>query len=100
VDVRQIDPRIDQRWESPPIHEYRVIFWRTSGTGWAADENDISGAADVHQVIQWADAQAAERGGTYTLYAKLDQGDQHGLVWLAGVDPTVGSGPNYSPQHP
>ena len=98
--MKQIGPRTDQRWESQPVHEYRVVFWRIAGSGWAADENDISGADDVHQVIQWADAQAVERGGTYTLYVKLDRGDQHGLVWLAGVDPTVASRPNYSRQHP
>jgi hypothetical protein len=61
----------------------------------------VSGAEDVHEVIEWAEAEAVARGATYTLYAKVDNGaNDRGLVWLAGVDPTVWSAPNFSRNHP
>jgi hypothetical protein len=104
MDVQGIDPRHDPRWETEPSRDYRVIFWTTSrapeGTaqeqvGWSADENDVSGAQDVHEVIHWAEREARERGAVYTLYAKVDRGDEHGLVWLAGLDPTISTGDNF-----
>lgn len=96
MDVQPVDPRSDPRWESPPTHDYRVVFWRRG----RAYENNISEADDVHQVIKWADAEAEAGGGTYTLFARIDRGEDRGLVWLAGVDPTVHSRPNFSRPHP
>ena len=37
---------------------------------------------------------------TFPLFAKIDRGEDRGLVWLAGVDPTVHSRPNFSRPHP
>jgi hypothetical protein len=96
VEDRGIDARTDRRWESPPTRDYRVVFWR----GGSADERDLSDAEDVHDVIRWADGEAATRGATYTLFAKVDRGDDPGLVWLAGVDPTVWSRPNFNRPRP
>jgi hypothetical protein len=96
MDIRPIDPRKDIRPEYGPIHEYRVVFWR----GGSANENDISGADDVHRVIEWADAEATARRCTYTLFAKFDHGDSQGMLWLAGINPTVHSGRNFARHHP
>jgi hypothetical protein len=97
VDIQPIDPRTDSRWETAPIHNYRVIFW---GKG-AAYEFDIADAADVHEVIGWAEQEARTRGSTYTLFARVDRGEtDRGLIWLAGVDPTVWSSPNFEREHP
>ena len=96
MDVRPIDPRTDPRPEYGPVHEYRVVFWQRG----SAYENDLAGAEDVHEVIEWADAEASARGCTYTLFAKFDHGSSRGIVWLAGIDPTVHSTPNFGREHP
>jgi hypothetical protein len=67
---------------------------------WAAKENDVIGAEDVHRVIEWAEDEARRRASTYTLFAKVDHGESRGLVWLAGFDPTAHSRPNFKRQHP
>ena len=84
MDIAPIDPR-DQNWEdvSP---RYRVYFFE----GTASDEFEITGAPDVGAVLRWADAD--EAGRPYVLYARVDDGDDLGLLRLAGFDPTdVGS---------
>ena len=86
-----MDPRTDAEWEAGPIHAYRVIFWPRPAL---SDEYDLLNADDVHAAIEWANAEANERGCTYTLYAKVTAG-RPGLVWLAGIDPTVHSSPNF-----
>jgi hypothetical protein len=35
-----------------------------------------------------------------TLFAKFDHGPDRGIVWLAGIDPTVHSRPNFAQHHP
>jgi len=97
VDVQPIDPRTDPRWETHPVHDYRVIFWKKG----AAYEFDVLGVADVHEAIEWAEQEASARGSTYTLFALVERGEaDRGLVWLAGVDPTVWSRPNFEREHP
>jgi hypothetical protein len=97
-----------------PIHDFYVIFWRqprlpdsdlAAGAAqeqvmWAASEHCISEAEDVHAVIVWAEEEAHRRRAAYTLYAVAAIGDEEGLVWLAGIDPTRWSGPNFERRHP
>jgi hypothetical protein len=97
VDIQPIDPRTGPRWETHPVHDYRVIFWKKG----ASYEFDVLGVADVHEAIEWAEQEAGARGSTYTLFALVERGEaDRGLVWLAGVDPTVWSGPNFEREHP
>jgi hypothetical protein len=111
MEIRPIDPRSDRRWETGPTHDYRVVFWRQPAAAgrpdippervmWSAYEHDVLGAADVIDVIEWADQEARSRECMYTLHAKVDSGERPGLVWLAGVDPTVWSSPNFELQRP
>ncbi len=60
---------------------------------WAAAEHCVREAGDVHEVIVWADEEARRRSAIYTLYAVVAIGEEEGLVWLGGVDPTRGYGP-------
>jgi hypothetical protein len=61
-----IDPRTGPCPEYGPIHEYRVVFCQRG----RANENDTSGADDVHQVIEWADAGPANARGPGRIAAK------------------------------
>jgi hypothetical protein len=83
-----IDPRDEQWAKDHP--SYRVYFWRKIAPGpdgaWGSDEWQIEDAADVHEVIAWAEEHA--EGRTYVLYAVVDDPDGPGLVRLAGTDPT------------
>jgi hypothetical protein len=97
-----------------PMHDFYVVFWRQPSIReselaagatqeqimWAASEYCVSKAEDVHQVIAWADEEARRRSAMYTLYAQVGIGEREGLVWLAGVDPTVHSRPNFERRHP
>src|SRR6266568_5079217 len=68
---------------------------------WAAAEHSVREAEDVHEVIAWAEEEARLRSAIYTLYAVVAIGEEEGLVWLAGVDPTRGlGGPNFDRRHP
>jgi hypothetical protein len=68
---------------------------------WAAAEHRVGEAEDVHEVIGWADEEARRRSAMYTLYALVAIGEEEGLVWLAGVDPTRGpAGLNFERRHP
>jgi hypothetical protein len=56
---------------------------------------------DVYEVIAWAEEEARRRSAMYTRYAVVAIGEEDGLVWLAGVDPTRGlAGPNFERRHP
>jgi len=54
---------------------------------WGSDEWELTGAADIAEVLRWAEENADDRH--YTVYACIDRGQQFGLVHLLGVDPTV-----------
>jgi hypothetical protein len=107
----RVEPR-DPRTFGPgwgPIRHYHVVFWRQplapgghrqERIASAASEHDLLEAADVHEAIEWADAEARLRQSTYTPYAVVTLGEQQGQVWLAGVDPTVHSSPNFERRHP
>ena len=89
--VEQTEP-FDARWEENGL-TYRVRFWgvktetRTdSPLVYACTEIDVSDAVDVSEVLRWAEDNAD--GRTFTLYAVVDRGSDHGLIHLAGVDPT------------
>jgi hypothetical protein len=93
----RFDPRTDPRWEKQN-HDYRVVFWTQPlarnpadqyRVMWHAHEHDVLGARDVHEVIDWADAEARKRDAMYTLFAKVDYPEHPGLRWIAGIDPTV-----------
>lgn len=85
MEATPVDPR-DVRWEvdSP---NYRVYFW-TGEKGHVAQEFELTGAKDVHEVLAWANENAPV-GSTYTLYALVDRNGEPGLVRLAGIDPTA-----------
>lgn len=85
MDARLVDPR-DTEWEvlSPT---YRVYFWRQRSGGYVSEEFQLQGAADVGEVLGWAEERA--EGRVVTVYALLDIGAGRGLIRLAGVDPTA-----------
>jgi hypothetical protein len=66
---------------------------------WAATEQYVREAEDVHQVISWAEEEGQRRSAMYTLYAVTSGLEREVLVWLAGLDPTT-SGPNFERRHP
>ena len=66
---------------------------------WASDEQYVREAADVHEVISWAEEEGQCRSAMYTLYAVTPGPDREVLVWLAGVDPT-NTGPNFARRQP
>ena len=66
---------------------------------WAADEQYVRDAADVHQVISWVEEEGRRCQAMYALYAVIPTGDGEGLVWLAGVNPTDNQA-NFDQRHP
>ena len=66
---------------------------------WAASEQYLREAEDVHQVISWAEEEGHRRSAMYTLYAVTSGPEREVLAWLAGVDPTS-NGPNFERRHP
>jgi hypothetical protein len=96
-----------------PVQDYYVVFWRrpliresdvAAGATqaqimWAAAEQYVREAEDVHEVISWAEEEGKCRSAMYTLYAVISGPDREALVWLAGVDPTT-NGPNFERRHP
>jgi len=97
VRVEPVDPRLDAEWESDPTVNYRVIFW-VSETH--SSEYDLLDAEDVHAVIAWADTEAQSRRCKYALYAKVRGSEGAGLVWLAGIDLSAHSRPNFERPQP
>jgi hypothetical protein len=112
--VRIEKGRVDASFRWDPTHDFYVVFWRQprlpesdlpaagqEQVMWAAAEHSVHEAADVHEVIAWADQEARRRSAMYTLYAVTTVGVEQGLVWLAGVDPTRGLGrPNFEGRKP
>lgn len=85
--VHAVDPR-DTEWEiDDPT--YRVYFWEPSSgqpdAAWSSSEWEVS-EADVHEVIAWAQAEAA--GRRVTMWVKAARDDGPGLIRLAGWEPT------------
>lgn len=74
-------------------HLYRVGFWwkqEPPSESWGVEVWDVR-AEDVHEVIEWAEAKAEEKAMTYTLFARVEDGQAPGedlLVLIAGVEPT------------
>jgi hypothetical protein len=97
VRAEPVDPRTDAEWGTDPTVNYRVIFWLTENH---SNEYDLLDAEDVHAAIAWADAEGRSSGWTYTLYAKVRGREGAGLVWLAGIDPTTNSRPNFHRAQP
>jgi hypothetical protein len=89
MDVHPVDPRDTERAEYTPV--YRVYFWERASypgvppelTGYRSDEYEIVGAADVREVLEWADENAGPNR-TFTVYAMLDRCE----IRLFGQDPT------------
>ena len=82
VNVDPVDPRDQAEEVDEP--RYRVYFWQ----GIDSDEYEITGA-DVHEVLDFADRQAA--GRTYSLWVCLPaRNNGVNLVRLAGWDPPAG----------
>jgi hypothetical protein len=77
-----VDPR-DSSWSvDRPI--YRVYFFGTAG---ASDEWRLDGADSIHQIIEWADANAS--GRDYVVYVEVGGTPSRGLVRLVGLDPSA-----------
>jgi hypothetical protein len=75
---------VDERtgnWEVD-FPAYRVYFFSADG---ATDTYRVVEARDVHQVFDWADAQA--RGRRYIVYVEVEHAREIGLLQLAGGDP-------------
>ncbi len=95
--ITGVDPRTGG-WEgSQP--RYRVYFWMDGPSTLSSDEYEIEDATDVHDVIEWANAESGRReterpdvAHTYTLYVvsqRLDRpADERGLILIAGIDPS------------
>jgi hypothetical protein len=85
MEARPVDPR-DERWQvtSPT---YRVYFWEALSTppAMASDEYELVDAADVHEVLAWADKRVLPHQ-SYEVFVVVDHPDR-GLVRLAGLCP-------------
>jgi hypothetical protein len=85
VDVHPIDPRDEDTGVDDPV--YRVFFWERlddrSDSGFRSDEYEITEAADVRKVMEWAEANVGPNR-TFTLYAFVDRCQ----IRLMGRDPT------------
>jgi hypothetical protein len=101
MDSRLIRYPTDTRWITDPICDYYVTFWTQPQVAGAVDDDAIGSrsemyevftAADVVEVIEWAENGARERSAMYTIFARLEHGELPGLVWIAGIDPTSARG--------
>lgn len=85
---RRIDPRDTEIEVTTPT--YRVFFWEpetdhgSTESGFRSDEYEITDARDVHEVLEWAVANAGDHR-TFTAYVVVDKT----LVRLSGRDPTA-----------
>lgn len=86
MNVQPIDPRDTEAEVTAP--SYRVCFWERRTThpdsGFAADEYGITGAEDVNEVLDWAEANRGSNR-TFTAYVVVDKT----VVLLCGSDPTA-----------
>ncbi len=83
MEVRRVDPRdIDGQIDAPT---YRVYFWKRPEEprgGYLSSEYELREVADVHEVLDWAEANRGD--STFTIYVLVDKT----LVKLTGNDPT------------
>ncbi len=88
MDVRPVDPRDVEVENDEPT--YRATVWRPLSNGWSASTYDITGARDVHEVIDWAEEEAGRKPDSrYTLWLKVyPPVSELTLLNLTGVDPT------------
>lgn len=86
MQLRLIDPRDTEIEVTSPT--YRVFLWKRQSNhpdaGFESQEYEITDAHDVHEVLDWARANARE-GRTFTVYVVVDRT----LVQLSGQDPTA-----------
>ena len=83
VDVQPVDPRdIKIEWDATV---YRVYFWSLDGG--SCEEQELSGARDVREVIAWADSHVGNR--VPEIFVRHDRGPDRGLIRLAGGRPGV-----------
>ncbi len=95
MDVEPLDPR-DSEWtvERPT---YRVFLWRPlevprpagGARAYQSRAYRLLGAADVPEVLRWADEVAAPEE-TFVVYLESSDAGRPGLLRLAGTDPTAG----------
>jgi hypothetical protein len=100
----------DLRWKSAPIHHYYVTFWdqrhtATQGVdqariGWREDMHEIQDAPDIVEVVEWAEEEARKRDALFTIFVRMNSADGAGLVWVAGLDPTVAPEHNFATIRP
>jgi hypothetical protein len=83
----RVDPR-DVTWEvDHPT--YRVYFWTQDGS--ACDEWRVTDAANIHDVLAWADERVGEQR-SYQVFVEASAGSELGLLRLRGTDPTSTQG--------
>ena len=91
---------------------YRVVLWEQpdvedvhpESIGWGEVGFELSGVADVREVVRWAEEQLASGAGAYSragrtvrdreyvVYANVEVLGEQALVQIAGRDPTRGRG--------
>jgi hypothetical protein len=80
MEIQPVDPRT-ARWEdNDPV--YRVYFWDKA----ASYEFELTGASDVGEVLDWAEANRGDR--TYTVYVVAGDSGDVGIARIHGIDPT------------
>jgi hypothetical protein len=81
VDARPVDARdISVEWDADI---YRVYFWSTDGR--SCEEHELSSAADVREVVAWAEARAADR--IPEIFVRHDHPPDRGLIRISGGRP-------------
>ena len=86
----RVDPRDVTREVDYPT--YRVYFWTQGGS--ASDEWRVTNAANVHEVLAWADGRVGD-GRSYQVFVEATtemEGQGLGLLRLRGADPTSRQG--------
>ena len=89
MEAHPVDPRDIEREVDHPT--YRVVFWEQGPPApvgdapgmFRSDEYDVTGAADVEEVLAWARARVSA-GQTFTIHALVGRT----ALRLLGDDPT------------
>jgi hypothetical protein len=88
METHPADPRDVVREVTEP--KYRVYFWSQLGPdelAWKSDEWELTAAADVSEVLEWAKENS--NGRSFVMYAVVRAEDGPVLVQLQGTDPTA-----------